>query len=170
MRVCAFAYQLEAPQKRQEAAARNHMQCLYRQRPICSYSNQPISLFHHVNDAEVFEKGHISSAPYLGMSRPASVTGSNATSNPVKLLPKPKLQAPSSNISIFVSNLRLLDLDRRADWPDITVKTFDSKDALQNQKKRISCIEWALFRLYEIHDPETTKDASTPPEGKITIV
>lgn len=135
------------------------MQCLYCQRPICSYSNHPISLFHHGNDAEVFEKD-ISSAPYLGMSRPASSTGSNATSDPAKVLPKSKLLAPSSNISIFVSNLRLLDLDRRADWPDITVKTFDTKDALQNQKKRISCIEWALFRLYEIHDPETTKDAS----------
>lgn len=96
------------------------------------------------------------------MSPPELIHGSSATNYPAKPSLRPKLlQAPSSNISLFVSNLRLLDLDRRTDWPDITIKTFDTKDALHNQKKRISCIEWALFRLFEICDPETTKDVRT---------
>jgi len=60
---------------------------------------------------------------------------------------------------LFVTNLRLLDLDKRPDWPDIDPKTFSSKDVLgQNQKARIRCCEWALYRLFEIWDPEDTKD------------
>jgi hypothetical protein len=65
-----------------------------------------------------------------------------------------------SNISLFVSNLKLLNLDQRQDWPDITVRTFDTKDALQNQKKRVACVEWSLYRLFEIWDRETTRDVS----------
>ncbi|KAH0407058.1 hypothetical protein KCU90_g23381, partial [Aureobasidium melanogenum] len=67
-----------------------------------------------------------------------------------------------SNISLFVSNLRLLNLDQRQDWPDITVQTFDTKDALQNQKKRIACVEWSLYRLFELWDRETTRDKLQP--------
>lgn len=66
----------------------------------------------------------------------------------------------ASNICLFLSNLRLLNLDKRADWPDVTVRTFDTKDALHNQKKRISCVEWTLFRLFEIFDPAMTRDVS----------
>jgi hypothetical protein len=65
-----------------------------------------------------------------------------------------------SNISLYVSNLRLLNLDQRQDWPDITIQTFDTKDALQNQKKRVSCVEWSLYRLFEIWDRDTTRDVS----------
>ncbi|KAG9529607.1 hypothetical protein KCU93_g3362, partial [Aureobasidium melanogenum] len=67
-----------------------------------------------------------------------------------------------SNISLFVSNLRLLNLDQRQDWPDITVQTFDTKDALQNQKKRVACVEWSLYRLFELWDRETTRDKLQP--------
>jgi hypothetical protein len=65
-----------------------------------------------------------------------------------------------SNISLFVSNLRLLNLDQRQDWPDITAQTFDTKDALQNQKKRVSCVEWSLYRLFELYDRDTTREVS----------
>ncbi|TVY48158.1 hypothetical protein LOCC1_G001256 [Lachnellula occidentalis] len=45
-----------------------------------------------------------------------------------------------SNVSLFLTNLRLLDLDLRKDWPDITNETLSTKkDAQQNQKKRIQC-------------------------------
>src|ERR1700760_2100530 len=60
---------------------------------------------------------------------------------------------------LFLTNLRLLDLDNRSDWPNISSKTFSSKDTLnQNQKARIRCSEWALYRLFELWDPEETRD------------
>ncbi|KAH0272122.1 hypothetical protein KCU91_g6912, partial [Aureobasidium melanogenum] len=40
--------------------------------------------------------------------------------------------------------------------------TFDTKDALQNQKKRIACVEWSLYRLFELWDRETTRDKLQP--------
>jgi hypothetical protein len=95
------------------------------------------------------------------MSRPESVAGSTANlSHASRPLP-PKLRSISpSNILLFVSNLRLLNLDQRQDWPDITIQTFDTKDALQNQKKRVSCTEWSLYRLFEIWDRDTTREVS----------
>lgn len=62
---------------------------------------------------------------------------------------------PASDIKLFVTNLRLLDLDLRADWPGISVQTFSSKNA--DQKQRIGGVEWALFRLFEIWDPQDTR-------------
>ncbi|KAI5205014.1 hypothetical protein E4T39_03282 [Aureobasidium subglaciale] len=97
------------------------------------------------------------------MSRPDSVAGStiNPSHAPRPLAAKPRSMSPS-NISLFVSHLRLLNLDQRQDWPDITVRIFDTKDALQNQKKRVSCVEWSLYRLFEIWDRETTRDKLQP--------
>ncbi|KAI5201739.1 hypothetical protein AUEXF2481DRAFT_39700 [Aureobasidium subglaciale EXF-2481] len=97
------------------------------------------------------------------MSRPDSVAAStiNASHAPRPLAAKPRSMSPS-NISLYVSNLRLLNLDQRQDWPEITVRTFDTKDALQNQKKRVSCVEWSLYRLFEIWDRETTRERLQP--------
>lgn len=61
---------------------------------------------------------------------------------------------PPSDVRLFVTNLRLLDLDLRNDWPNITVQTFSSKNA--DQKQRIGASEWALFRLFELWDPAET--------------
>lgn len=61
---------------------------------------------------------------------------------------------PFSDIKHFVTNLRLIDLDLRPDWPGIIVQTFSSKNA--DQKQRIGGVEWALFRLFEIWDPKET--------------
>ncbi|TIA28175.1 hypothetical protein D6C76_04077 [Aureobasidium pullulans] len=97
------------------------------------------------------------------MSRPESVAGSASTPSHAPRPPAPKSRSISpSNISLFVSNLKLLNLDQRQDWPDITVRTFDTKDALQNQKKRVACVEWSLYRLFEIWDRETTRDKLQP--------
>ncbi|RFU31116.1 hypothetical protein B7463_g5227, partial [Scytalidium lignicola] len=76
----------------------------------------------------------------------------------------PSHQAPTgpSNISLFLTNLRLLNLDLREDWPGITSVTFSTKDALQNQKKRIQCVEWALYHLFAIWDPEETHNKLQP--------
>ncbi|TID23766.1 HAUS augmin-like complex subunit 6 N-terminus-domain-containing protein [Venturia nashicola] len=63
---------------------------------------------------------------------------------------------------LFATNLRLLNLDLLADWPAITTKTFSITDAQQNQKQRIRCTEWALFRLFELWDPQETQHKLLP--------
>lgn len=68
----------------------------------------------------------------------------------------PTHAAPS--ISLLLTNLHLLDLDSRDDWPSINAQTFTSKNTLQNEKARIQCVEWAFYRLFEIWDPVETKD------------
>ena len=64
----------------------------------------------------------------------------------------------SSSIPLLLTNLHLLDLDRRDDWPSLTAQTFTSKNTLQNEKTRIQCVEWAFYRLFETWDPVETKD------------
>ncbi|KAF2801395.1 uncharacterized protein BDZ99DRAFT_528505 [Mytilinidion resinicola] len=70
--------------------------------------------------------------------------------------------AKSSNTALFLTNLRLLDLDLRDDWPAITAQTFTTQNAQQNQKNRIRCVEWALFRLFELWDAEETREKLHP--------
>ncbi len=65
---------------------------------------------------------------------------------------------PAPSISIFLSNLHLLNLDRRDDWPSISSQTFTRKNTLQNEKTRICCVEWALYRLFEIWDVEESRN------------
>jgi hypothetical protein len=81
-----------------------------------------------------------------GLSRTQSVKTNTKTQslNPLS----------ASDIRLFVTNLRLLDLDLRSDWPGITVQTFSAKNA--DQKQRIGGAEWALFRLFEIWDAHDT--------------
>lgn len=84
-------------------------------------------------------------------------------SNTLKPLP-PQTQFSSTltNLGLFLTNLRLLDFDLRHDWPDITPATFSTKDAQQNQKKRIQCVEWALYQLFSFWDPEETRNVQFP--------
>ena len=75
---------------------------------------------------------------------------------------KPQVPSASTNatssLSVFLTNVHLLDLDRSEDWPAISAQTFTNKNTLQNEKNRIHCVEWAFYRLFEIWDPEETKD------------
>lgn len=64
----------------------------------------------------------------------------------------------ASNISLFLSNLRLLDLDHLPDWPDINALTFTNKDATQGQKKRIQSVEWALYQLFTLWDADEARN------------
>ncbi|KYK57421.1 hypothetical protein DCS_04430 [Drechmeria coniospora] len=60
-------------------------------------------------------------------------------------------------VTSFLRSLRLLDLDLLPDWPGISVDTFAATAAntgVQAQKRRIRCVEWALFRLFTLWDPE----------------
>lgn len=67
--------------------------------------------------------------------------------------PSASIPGPSS-IKLFITNVRLLDLDLREDWPDITPATFSTKD----QKKRIQSVEWALYHLFCLWDAEEARD------------
>ncbi|KAG5926854.1 hypothetical protein E4U42_002905 [Claviceps africana] len=69
--------------------------------------------------------------------------------------------ASASPLSVFLANLRLLDLDLLPDWPDITVDTF-ATTGVQGLKRRIQCVEWALVRLFEMWDPEETCSKLAP--------
>lgn len=67
-----------------------------------------------------------------------------------------------SNIATFVRCVRLLNLDQRADWPNITAQTFSTKASQQNLQYRVKAVEWALYRLFEIWDPEETGNKLRP--------
>ncbi|KFY22908.1 hypothetical protein V493_06233, partial [Pseudogymnoascus sp. VKM F-4281 (FW-2241)] len=90
------------------------------------------------------------------LKRPAAAAQTNSQSSQAQQSGQP------SHVALFLTNLRLLDLDRRADWPGITPVTFTTRDSQQNIKKRIQCVEWALFRLFEIWDPEETREKLQP--------
>lgn len=66
--------------------------------------------------------------------------------------------SPTSNVALFLTNLRLLDLDLLPDWPDIAALTFTNLDPAHGQKKRIQCVEWALYRLFGLWDPDETQN------------
>ncbi|KAL2885253.1 hypothetical protein HOO65_080203 [Ceratocystis lukuohia] len=61
---------------------------------------------------------------------------------------------PSRSLKLFLANLRALDLDLRPDWPDISPLTFASSASSLGQKKRVQSVEWALFYLFKLWDPE----------------
>jgi hypothetical protein len=80
---------------------------------------------------------------------PFALPSASSSSKPSALNP-----LPASDVRLFITNLALLDLDRRPDWPHITVDTFSAKNA--DQRQRIAASEWALFRLFELYDPPET--------------
>ncbi|KAI0593644.1 HAUS augmin-like complex subunit 6 N-terminus-domain-containing protein [Biscogniauxia sp. FL1348] len=83
---------------------------------------------------------------------------------PAPAPPANSAQIPSStsNVLLFLTNLRLLDLDQEPDWPDITPATFAAKDAAGGQKKRIQCVEWALYQLFLLWDHTETQNKLRP--------
>ncbi|KAK5954914.1 hypothetical protein OHC33_003593 [Knufia fluminis] len=64
-----------------------------------------------------------------------------------------------SHVSVFVHSLHLLDLDQLDDWPEVTIQSFATKASLQH---RIRCVEWSLYRLFELYDVRATKDKLRP--------
>lgn len=92
------------------------------------------------------------------LARPRSLRGGAASTLKPIITSTPQTPAGPTNITLFLTNLRFLDLDLRDDWPDITALTFSTKDSQQNQKKRIQCVEWALFQLFALWDPEETRN------------
>ncbi|KAF1843581.1 uncharacterized protein K460DRAFT_288583 [Cucurbitaria berberidis CBS 394.84] len=94
----------------------------------------------------------------------ATTTTGNVISRSLSVKTNTKPQTlnpiPASDVRLFVTNLRLLDLDLRDDWPGITVQTFSARNA--DQKQRIGGTEWALFRLFEIWDANETAQKLQP--------
>ncbi|KAJ5273270.1 hypothetical protein N7478_008395 [Penicillium angulare] len=74
--------------------------------------------------------------------------------------PKPLEWNGPSYQAIFIRNLKLLHLDQREDWPDITLRSLSSSSA--NQRQRIRLVEWALYYLFNIWDPESALNKLRP--------
>ncbi|KAF2971048.1 hypothetical protein GQX73_g2443 [Xylaria multiplex] len=83
------------------------------------------------------------------------------TSSPL-INKSPQIPTCTSNVLLFLTNLRLLDLDLEPDWPDITPATFSAKDAVGGQKKRIQCVEWALYQLFSLWDHNDAQNKLRP--------
>ncbi|KAI1775420.1 HAUS augmin-like complex subunit 6 N-terminus-domain-containing protein [Hypoxylon cercidicola] len=90
-------------------------------------------------------------AKALTAPQPASTTSTSA-----------QIPTTTSNIALFLTNLRLLDLDHEPDWPGLTLATFSAKDAAGGQKKRIQCVEWALYQLFTLWDYDETQNKLRP--------
>ncbi|KAK8091323.1 hypothetical protein PG994_000828 [Apiospora phragmitis] len=107
--------------------------------------------------------------PATTRPRPISLRASaksslTAATQPSSTTAAHNAQLPStvSSRTLFLTNLRLLDLDQEEDWPDITPATFSAKDAAGGQKKRIHAVEWALYQLFNLWDPEETQNKLRP--------
>ncbi|KAL4918154.1 HAUS augmin-like complex subunit 6 N-terminus-domain-containing protein [Aspergillus aurantiobrunneus] len=74
--------------------------------------------------------------------------------------PKPSNWPPQSSHAVLIRNLQLLELDQLEDWPGITLRTFSPSS--QNQRQRMKAVEWVLYRLVALWDPETARDKLRP--------
>ncbi|KAI1430264.1 HAUS augmin-like complex subunit 6 N-terminus-domain-containing protein [Xylaria sp. FL1777] len=90
----------------------------------------------------------------------STLTAPQSSTQPISK--QPQIPTCTSNVLLFLTNSRLLDLDLQPDWPDITPTTFSSKDALGGQKKRIQCVEWALYQLFSLWDHNDTQNKLRP--------
>ncbi|KAK2044713.1 hypothetical protein LZ31DRAFT_278444 [Colletotrichum somersetense] len=76
----------------------------------------------------------------------AAPIASSITSNPVS----------TTHMSLFLTNIRLLDFPSYPDWPGLDAQTFSV------QKKRIHCVEWTLYQLFVLWDPEEARNKLQP--------
>jgi hypothetical protein len=92
-------------------------------------------------------------------SRPSNIPDSSmAATRPNR--PKPLDWLGPSHQDVFIRNLKLLQLDRREDWPSISIRSLSASS--QNQRQRIRLIEWALYYLFAIWDSEGTQNVHIP--------
>ncbi|KAH8125030.1 HAUS augmin-like complex subunit 6 N-terminus-domain-containing protein [Trichoderma asperelloides] len=71
--------------------------------------------------------------------------------------------AGPASLSLFLTNIKLLSLDQLPDWPGISAETFaPSGTTLQDQKRRVQCVEWALYQLFVIWDPDEAASKLKP--------
>ncbi|GKT93576.1 hypothetical protein Ct61P_11426 [Colletotrichum tofieldiae] len=82
-------------------------------------------------------------------------TRSGSTTKPSTATIAPSIASnpvSTTNVSLFLTNLRLLDFPSYPDWPDFDAQTFSV------QKKRIHCVEWTLYQLFVLWDPEEARN------------
>ncbi|KZZ95130.1 hypothetical protein AAP_01618 [Ascosphaera apis ARSEF 7405] len=90
-----------------------------------------------------------------------SLSSSSSLSNVRTAARVSSVQWPSpSNIDIFVRNLYLLDLHTLPDWPSISARSFSPSQ--QNLRQRIKAVEWSLYHLLSIWDPQETASKLNP--------
>jgi len=94
------------------------------------------------------------------MERPVSAASvnNNSTATHKRTKSAPRLHAGPLVSSLFLTNLRLLDLDLLPDWPSITPSTFSNVDA----RARIKAAEWSLYQLFRLFDPAVTAEKLQP--------
>ncbi|KAH8172253.1 hypothetical protein LIA77_09021 [Sarocladium implicatum] len=101
-----------------------------------------------------------------GPTTAASTSNFSSTTRSAQHASANALAQGPSPLSLFLTNLRLLDLDLLPDWPGMTAATFvtvgSGTGAAQGQKKRVACVEWALFRLFEIYDADEARNKLQP--------
>jgi hypothetical protein len=85
-----------------------------------------------------------------------TTTNSILMAAPRPTRPKPLDWSAPSHLTVFVRNLKLLQLDQRKDWPDITLRSLSPSS--QNQRQRVRLVEWALYYLCTIWDPENAQN------------
>ena len=69
----------------------------------------------------------------------------------------------SSSINLFLCNLQLLEITKLPDWPGLLPRHFSGGQ--QTQRQRIKGVEWALYQLFSIWDPESTRNVQFHPAG-----
>ncbi|KAL6697159.1 HAUS augmin-like complex subunit 6 N-terminus domain-containing protein [Trichoderma pleuroticola] len=142
-----------------------------------------------VQQTQLHTRTRTSRVPSSANSRPlraaaAVAVAAAAFARPVRSLARPKTEAaeipPSAapaesnagsglnvagpaSLSLFLTNIKLLDLDQLPDWPQISAETFAaSGTTLQDQKRRVQCVEWALYQLFVIWDPDEAANKLKP--------
>lgn len=118
----------------------------------------------HINGTSSLSRARSIRAP-AHASKPSQSAARGAapgvTSTTTVSPPTASPTAPS-HLTLFLTNLRLLDLDLRPDWPDINTLTFSARDAAQGQKKRIQSVEWALYHLFRLWDADEARNKLQP--------
>ena len=95
------------------------------------------------------------------MENPVSDTnipGGSTTTTHKRTKSAPRVTLGPVPSSLFLTNLRLLNLDTLADWPSITPSTFSNVDA----RARIKAAEWSLYQLFRLYDPAVTAEKLQP--------
>ncbi|CAM1503187.1 Fc.00g079630.m01.CDS01 [Cosmosporella sp. VM-42] len=93
----------------------------------------------------------------------ANLTNKSAPPHGAPAAPPHAASHGTSPLSLFLTNLKLLDLDLRPDWPGISAETFATTGtSAQGQKKRVQCVEWALYQLFALWDADETRNRLKP--------
>ncbi|ETS82847.1 hypothetical protein PFICI_04723 [Pestalotiopsis fici W106-1] len=98
----------------------------------------------------------------LARTRPIRISGRPPLSSAQPATGGAPTPSTANHVLLFLTNLRLLDLDQERDWPGISQVTFSTKDAAGGLKNRIQCVEWALYQLFVLWDGEEARNKLKP--------